>query len=397
MTVAAAPASLPLLQRLVGFDTVSRHSNLGLIEWVRDDLVHQGVPFRLTYDSQQHKANLFATVGEGPAPGLILSGHTDVVPVDGQDWHSDPFAATLQDGRLYGRGSADMKGFIAVALALVPRLLARKAAPAPVHLALSYDEEVGCLGVRGLIKDLQDSGLQAAGCIVGEPTGMALVLGHKGARAWRCCVRGREAHASLAPSGVNAIENAAELIVAIRRYADELLHRETPNPGFDVPHTTMQTAWIQGGIATNVVPRDCEFRIDVRHLAGTDPDALIAHLQAHADEVLLPRMRATAPEADIRFELLGELPPFDSAPDAPLVRQVRQHLGAAADAPPRYMGFGTEAGLFQRIGIPSLICGPGFIEQAHKPDEYIDLDQLAQCEHFLTTLLDVPTAARAAP
>ncbi len=397
MTIAASPSSLPMLQRLVGFDTVSRHSNLGLIEWVRDDLARQGVASRLTYDSRQQKANLFATVGDGPAPGLILSGHTDVVPVDGQNWSSDPFCATLRDGRLYGRGSADMKGFIAVALALVPRLLARQAAPAPVHLALSYDEEVGCLGVRGLIKDLQDSGLQAAGCIVGEPTGMALVLGHKGAQAWRCCVRGREAHSSLAPTGVNAIENAAELIVAIRRYAEQLRQTEAPNPGFDVPHTTMQTAWIQGGIATNVVPRDCEFRIDMRHLAATDPGALIGHLQAHARDLLLPRMRATAPEADIQFERLGEIPPFDTPPDSPLVQRVRRHLGRHADDAPRYMGFGTEAGLFQRIGIPALICGPGFIDQAHKPDEFIALDQLNHCERFLCDLLDVPNAAAAAP
>jgi acetylornithine deacetylase len=390
--VSPSTGTLQALQTLVGFATVSRDSNLGLIEWVRDRLARQGAACRLTYDAGRRKANLFATLGEGARPGLILSGHTDVVPVDGQDWRSDPFTATLRDGRLYGRGCADMKGFIAVALALAPRVLARAAPDAPVHLALSYDEEIGCVGVRGLIADLREQGLSAAGCIVGEPTGMEPVLGHKGARTWRCCVRGREAHSSLASAGVNAVENAALLIARLRELAGELARNEHRHDGFDVPHSTLQANWIQGGIATNVVPRDCEFRIDLRHLSGTDPEALLARLQAHAQDTLLPAMRAIAPESEIRFEALGEVPAFETAPDAPLVARVRRHLGAAADAAPRYVGFGSEAGLFQRAGIASVLCGPGSIEQAHKPDEFVSLEQLARCERFLESLLELPSA-----
>lgn len=387
---AAAPSasSIELLERLIAFPTVSRDSNLGLIEWVRDHLARQGVACRLTYDAQAHKANLFATVGEGSQPGMLLSGHTDVVPVDGQPWTSDPFVATQRDGRLYGRGSADMKGFIAVALSLVPRMLAQTHG-APVHLALSYDEEVGCLGVRGLIEDLARSGARIAGCIVGEPTRMAVALGHKGSRVYRCCVRGREAHSSLAPSGVNAIEHAAMLITHIRELAEQLRDNEAREPGFDVPFSTLQTGRIQGGIATNVVPRDCEFRFDMRHLAATDPDQLFARIESHARDVVLPRMREVAPDSEIRFDMLGDVPEFNTAVNAPLVSHVQRWLGES-DPAPRYVGFGTEAGLFQRAGITPVVCGPGAIEQAHKPDEFIELSQLARCEQFLDNLIHHP-------
>lgn len=380
------------MARLIAFPTVSRDSNLGLIEWVRDWLAHQGAACRLTYNAQGHKANLFATIGDGPQPGLILSGHTDVVPIDGQDWHSSPFVATRRDGRIYGRGSADMKGFIAVALSMVPRMLSRSAA-APFYLALSYDEEVGCLGVRGLIKDLQELGLQPAGCIVGEPTDMGVVVGHKGGRAYRCCVKGREAHSSLTPFGVNAIEVAAMLISHIRQIADELRDSELHHAGFDVPYTTLQSGWIAGGIASNIVPRDCEFRFDIRHLAGTDPAQLVERIEVYAREVLLPRMRETAPESAIRIEQLGEVPPFDRGSATALVRYVRQCLGEAVGAPARYVGFGTEAGLFERAGIASVICGPGAIAQAHKPDEFIALAQLARCENFIEGLMSHPVAS----
>ena len=251
MTEAPAPAVRPetlrLIEQLVAFDTTSRVSNLNLIEWVRDYLAHLGVRSRLTYDRNRTKANLFACLGESSLPGIVLSGHTDVVPVEGQDWHTDPFRAQQQGDRIVGRGTADMKGFIAVCLAMAPRFLA---APLhrPVCFALSYDEEVGRLGVRGLLEDLAHSGVRASGCIVGEPTSMQLVVANKGKRTYRCNVAGKEAHSSLTPQGVNAIEYAARLIAHIRSLADRLRDSEVRDTAFDVPFSTLQTGTIMGGL-----------------------------------------------------------------------------------------------------------------------------------------------------
>ena len=246
---------LTMLERLIAFETVSRDSNLGLIEWTRDYLAGLGATSRLTYDATGKKANLFATLGEGSRPGLVLSGHTDVVPVEGQAWDTDPFKATVIGDKLYGRGSADMKGYIATALVMAPQFLASKA-DAPLHFAFSYDEEVGCIGVRGLIKDLQDIGLKTAGCIVGEPTLMQPIIAHKGTHRFRCCITGREAHSSYTTQGVNAIEYAARIIVYIRQMADRLAQLETRDYAFTVPFTTMQTGLIRGGLAANIVPKD---------------------------------------------------------------------------------------------------------------------------------------------
>ncbi len=402
--------TLEILRTLVGFATVSRDSNLGLIEWVRDRLARQGVPARLTYDATGGKANLFATIGGGARAGVVLSGHTDVVPVDGQDWHSDPFTLREHDGRLYGRGAADMKGFIAAALAQTDRLLAADL-DHPVHLALSYDEEVGCLGVRGLLRDIRQAGIQPAACIVGEPTGMQAVIGHKGLVGYRCRVRGREAHSALTPQGVNAVEYAARLIVYIRLIADRLRALEQRHVGYDVPHSTLNTGTIEGGIALNVVPRDCSFVFECRYLPSTDPAAVIDEIRAYAERELLPQMREVAPDAAIAFEHLADLPAFDTQADHPVTRYAEAladsraaaaaSAGGAADSDQdaqrgRYVAFGTEAGLFQRAGIPTVLCGPGHIAQAHKPDEWIELVQLAQCERFMqrlaagATTLDLP-------
>ncbi|MEI2416891.1 acetylornithine deacetylase [Orrella sp. JC864] len=408
MTVqAAGPAARPseatleAVRTLVGFPTVSRDSNLGLIEWVRDLLARRGVPARLTYDAAGGKANLFATLGEGPGAGIVLSGHTDVVPVDGQDWDSDPFTLREADGRLYGRGAADMKGFIGAALAQLERFLAA-GLPHPVHLALSYDEEVGCLGVRGLLRDLRQARIQPAGCIVGEPTGMQAVVGHKGLVGYRCRIRGREAHSALTPQGVNAVEYAARLVVYIRMIADRLRALEQRHFGYDVPHSTLNTGLIEGGIAINVVPRDCSFVFECRYLPSTDPQAVLDEIRVYAERELLPQMREVAPEAAIAFEQLAELPAFEAEPGQPLTDFARKlaasRLGAQSGAQEpgagfepaadkgRYVAFGTEAGLFQRAGIPTVLCGPGHIAQAHKPNEWIALDQLAQCEQFMLRL-----------
>jgi acetylornithine deacetylase len=382
--------SLPVMRRLeklIAFPTVSRDSNLGLIEWVRDELAAQGIHSRLSYDDARRKANLFATVGTARAGGLVLSGHTDVVPVDGQDWHTDPFKAVVADGKVYGRGSADMKGFIAVVLAAVPKMLSRVSA-APVHIALSYDEELGCLGAPRLIEDFQAAGVRPARCIVGEPTSMGLVIGHKGGRVHRCRVHGRAAHSSLAPQGVNAISYAAAVIARLRQIAERLGKNETPDPGYDIPHTTVNVGTISGGVASNIVAENCEFRFDIRHLPATSPRAIVEELEVFAATELLPEMRAIAPEAAITFEPVGGIIPLATDAGAPIVSYVARLLGATT--PPTQVGFGTEAGLFDAAGISTVICGPGSIVQAHKPNEFVTLEQLARCEQFVHCLIEVP-------
>lgn len=402
------PQTAALIERLVSFDTTSRNSNLGLIEWVRDHLQHQGVASRLTYDASRGKANLFATIGAGSRPGIVLSGHTDVVPVDGQDWHSNPFEATLAGDRYFGRGVADMKGFIAAALAMTPQFLAAEL-KAPVHFALSYDEEVGCMGVRGLLEDLARTDIKPAGCIVGEPTDMQVVIAHKGKRSYACCVRGKEAHSALTPQGVNAIEYAARLIVYIRNMADRMRDVETRDNAFDVPFTTLQTGTIDGGTAVNIVPRECRFKFEFRYLPGADPDRLEREIQSYANEVLTPQMRAVDPDCGFMFETISEIPGLGMREDDRLTylaqalargqgiasgRITAKRDSAATGLEPTNaasattkVAYATEAGLFQRAGIPSIICGPGSIEQAHKPDEFITLEQIAKCEAFLDRLL----------
>ncbi len=378
-------ATLDALARLVEFPTVSRNSNLGLIEWVRDRLDAHGITCRLTYDTAKRKANLFATLGEGSCEGgVVLSGHTDVVPVDGQDWSTDPFRAKIADGRVYGRGAADMKGFIAAVLAAVPSMLNRQGAP-PIHLALSYDEEVGCLGVRGLLQDLQSADVRPKRCIIGEPTGMLPVIGHKGANAYHCSVRGLAAHSSLAPRAVNAIGYATRLITRLQEIAENLRSRERTHPGYDIPHTSLNVGYIAGGAACNVVPDRCEFKFDLRNLPWTSPDSIIEELESFAATVLLPEMRAMAAQSSIEIQCMARVPPFEIDADAPLPRWLAGLL--ETELAPTRVGFGTEGGLFQAAGIPAVVCGPGSIEQAHKPDEYVSLEQLGACERFLQRLM----------
>ena len=375
-------STLEILETLIGFDTVSRNSNLGLIEWVRDRLKRLGVASRLSYDATRAKANLLATLGDETEGGLVLCGHTDVVPVDGQPWDGDPFRAVRRDGRIYGRGSADMKGFIACVLAAVPALLE---APLrrPVHLAWTYDEEVGCLGAPVLIRDLRAAGLAPAGCIVGEPTAMQVMIGHKGMRVYRCRVHGLEAHSSLAPSGVNAIEHAARLVSRIRDIALELAREGPRDESFSVPFVTMSTGTIRGGTATNIVPRECEFQFDLRYLPGANADEPVERLRRHAETELLPEMRRTAPDAAIEIALAEEAPDLNTAPDHALARLGSRLSGSAT---PGRVPFATDGGHFHRAGVPTVVIGPGSIEQAHKPNEFIALDQIAQCERFIERL-----------
>ena len=388
-----------MIDRLVGFPTVSRDSNLGLIEYARDELARLGVRSNLIYDSARNKANLFATLSAEPdrikTGGLVISGHTDTVPVDGQDWSSDPFIANHREGRIHGRGSADMKGFIAIALAAVPKFLAAQQR-LPAHLSLTYDEETTFFGVRDLLADLADRGIRPAGCIIGEPTDMRAIVAHKGKRDFCCRVRGREAHSSLTPDGVNAIEFAARLVAFIRQTADRLAREEPPDARFSVPYTTLQTGLIKGGIAVNVVPRDCEFFFEMRNLPATSTDEVTRCIIDYAQRELIPGMQRVASDAGIEFELGMDLPAFGIAPDHPLVRWAQQvastaHMSAGA------VGFATEASMFSRAGIPTVVIGPGSIDQAHKPDEYISYEQVAACEAFFDRIIAQPMPGDLAP
>jgi acetylornithine deacetylase len=391
-SAAPSPAARAMVERLIGFPTVSRDSNLGLIEWARDYLAKLGATTRLTHDPTGKKANLFATLGDSIKPGLILSGHTDVVPVDGQRWDTDPFSVVERDGKLYGRGSADMKGFIGVALAQAPKFLDALNAgrlDAPLHYALSYDEEVGCIGVRGLIRDLEENGIRPAGCVVGEPTSMQPIIAHKGMNRFRCAVHGREAHSSYVTHGVNSIEYAARLIVYIRQIADRLAQFEERDYGFTVPYTTLSTGLIRGGIAANVVPKDCEFQFDMRTLPHASADALYEEIRAYA-ELLSREMRAIDPEAGIDLEWAGQTLGLAAAESDAIVQWAMKlsRTGAVGK-----VSYGTEAGLFQQMGVSTVILGTGDIAEAHRPNEFVSLEQLAQCEMFMHRILDTGYAA----
>ena len=382
-TAALSADALALARTLVRMNTVSRHSNLELIHFARDELARHGVTSQLTFDDSGKKANLFATVGEGKPAGVIVSGHTDTVPWDGQDWSVDPLGADVRDGRLYGRGSADMKGFIGLALAQVPAFLSADL-PFAVHLAFSYDEEVGCLGAPRLIADLRERGIAPLACIVGEPTGMVPALAHKGVYRWRCCVKGHAAHSSLTPQSVNAIEVGARVIGKIADMS-ERWRDGTRHEGFDVPYTTGSVGVIEGGIADNIVPADCRFHYEFRNIPGSDAADFQAEVLAFAAS-LEPAMRAVAPEAGIRFETICEAPSFLARPDDVAVL-LAGRLAQARET--TLVAFGTEAGLFQRAGIPTVVCGPGHIAQAHQADEFVTLDQLAAGERFLQALATV--------
>lgn len=382
--------TVDILRKLVAFRTVSRDSNLDLIQWVRDHLARHGLPSVLSRGKDSGKANLFATIPAGSGRvdgGIILSGHSDVVPVDGQDWSSDPFELTERDGKLFGRGTCDMKGFIAACLAKVPMLLAAKLAE-PVHLALSFDEEIGCKGVGHMLDELVARGVRPRGCVVGEPTSMDAVIGHKTGSAYGCTVRGLEMHSSLAPMGVNAIFYAARVIARIEAIAARLRADERRHDGYSVPFSTLSVGVIDGGYASNIVPALCKFRFDIRTLPWTDPDAIVAELRAYIDADLVPEMRAIHPGAGIEIAMNGRVPGFTIEADAPLTRYVQRLAGSNAE--PGFVAFGSEAGLFQARNIPSVLCGPGSIEQAHKPDEFVTLDQLARCEDFLERLARTP-------
>jgi acetylornithine deacetylase len=379
-----------MLARLIRFDTTSRNSNLALIDFVRDYLDGLGVASELVFDDSGGKANLIATLGPPERAGLVLSGHTDVVPVDGQRWASDPFVCTERDGRLYGRGAADMKGFLATVLALVREFVGRPLA-APVYLALSYDEEVGCKGAPRLLDRLDELlPVRPFGALIGEPTAMRVANAHKGKAGYACVVSGLACHSALSHRGVNALEMAAEIIVRLRRRNLEFRARGPFQDGFDPPHCTVTTSVIAAGSALNIVPDECRFEFEFRTLPGQDAAALLAEVQAFAEAELLPQMRARHPGAGIEWRELMSYPALGGAGDSMLERLCCELAGGAR---PGKVPFGTEAGLFAARSIPSVICGPGDMTVAHQPDEHVERAELERCAWFLRRLLERALAA----
>ncbi len=377
-------SSVEMIRKLVSFPTVSRESNLDLIDFVREYLKPYDADLRLTFDDDKRKANLFATLGPRKDGGIVLSGHTDVVPVQGQAWDTDPFTLAEADGKLYGRGTSDMKSFIAVALALLPEYVQR-GLQSPLHLAFSYDEEVGCIGVGRMIKDLTAAGIRPQSCIVGEPTLMKPVIAHKGKKSYRATVRGLAAHSGYAPSGVNAVEAAAEAVAYLKRMARR--HRDSGpyDRGFDVSHTTVHTGVFHGGTALNIVPHDCTFDFEFRYLPGDDPEKLFAEFKSYVEQTLEPEMRAVYKDAGFEIALMSQIPAMDNSPETAVVALVQ---GLSGQNETGKVSYGTEGSQFQAAGIPTVICGPGSIEQAHKPNEFVSLEQIGQSEMFLRGLLD---------
>lgn len=378
-------SSRAMLEQLISFPTVSRDSNLELIRFIQAYLSRLGVESELFYNAELTKANLFATVGPPDQGGVALSGHTDVVPVDGQNWTVDPFSLSENDGRLYGRGTSDMKGFIACVLAAVPSFLA-KPLKKPIHLVFSYDEEVGCLGVRPMLAELEKRNNKPQLCLVGEPTLMQPVLGHKGKLAMRCSVKGAACHSAYSPQGVNAIEYAAKLIGKLGEIGEALAQPELHDHRFEPPYSTVQTGVIKGGRALNIVPAECEFDFEIRAIPGFDAAVVPDQLKTYAQETLLPKMRAVSGQSDIQFDHLSDYPGLATPPESEVAQLVAALTGSTQFST---VAFGTEGGLFNQAGIPTVICGPGSIDQAHKPDEFVSLEQLAACDAMLARLANL--------
>jgi acetylornithine deacetylase len=375
--------TLQLLERLIAFPTVSRDSNLDLIEFAGDYLRARGAEVRLFASPDGRKANLYASLGPNDRPGVLLSGHSDVVPVDGQCWSSDPFRARVSQGRIYGRGAADMKGFLASALAAADRA-SRRQLRSPLHLAFSYDEEVGCVGVRSLIDDMSRWPQRPALCIVGEPTLMQVAIGHKGKTALKVICKGLAAHSALAPNGVNAIHLASDLVQRIRALQSQLAVAGAREAGYEIPYTTVHVGRISGGAALNIVPERCELELEIRNIAADVPQHLIDAIRTDAAAIVQGIGRPDTP-ADIAIEITNEYPGLSTSESSAVV----DYVTALADGSQCIrVAFGSEAGLFTRIGVPTVLCGPGSITDAHRADEFVAEEQLARCDAMLERLIN---------
>ena len=379
--------SLEIIRRLMAFPTISHDSNMALIEYVGDLLDGHQVPYELFHNPEGTKANLLAHIGPRDVPGILLSGHTDVVPVEGQPWSQDPFTPWEADGRLYGRGSCDMKGFIGLVLGLLPRL-ASTTLKTPIHIALSYDEEVGCAGVRSLVDHLAHIPVKPRFALVGEPTDMKVVTAHKGISVQRIMITGRAGHSSQPDLGANALIAAGDILGFIARLAEDL--RTIRDERFEPPFTTLNVGRAEGGTAVNIIAEHATIDWEFRPIPAADADHIRDQVKSYALDVVLPKMRTTAPEAEIRFETIATAPALDAKGGEDAEAFMRRLTGANES---HAVSFTTEAGLFQKVsGIPAIVCGPGSIAQAHKPDEYVSLEQLARAEAVLNRLVDMAEA-----
>ncbi|MDY0935031.1 acetylornithine deacetylase [Pseudomonas viridiflava] len=378
------PRALDIFKRLIAFETVSSEPNMALIEYVRDLLATKGIESLIVKDETGKKANLFASTGPREQPGVLLSGHTDVVPAAGQAWTMPPFQATLRDGRIYGRGTCDMKGFIALAIDAMLDA-ADMTLTRPLQLALSHDEEIGCVGVRRLLDVLHLAPVRPFLCVVGEPTLMQFAVGHKGKSSYRTYCRGQEAHSSLAPRAVNAIHLASDFIAELRNSQKQVEQQGVRDEGYDIPYSTVHIGRIDGGKALNIVPNLCTLEFEYRNLPGDDPDQLLEQLRERA-EVLVREARQLSGVAAIDIEIMNEYPALETHPSVEAVRML--HAFAEPGTQHIKVSYGTEGGLFAgRLNVPVVVCGPGSIEQAHKPDEFIEESQMNAGERFLQSLL----------
>jgi acetylornithine deacetylase len=373
-----------LLARLVAFDTTSRNSNLALIDFIRAYFDRLGVSYRVSTDATGQKANLHAIIGPRSAGGIALSGHVDTVPVDGQAWSGDPFALRRVDDRLMARGACDMKGFVAACLSAVPDLQAR-ALLRPLHLFISFDEEIGCFGARRLIEDLEDSGLKPDMCVVGEPSGMQPILAHKGKLNLAVTVRGLTGHSAEPSRGVNAVQAAGEAIAWVAGEARRLAVEGPFEAGFDTPHTTIHVGTMRGGTILNIIPEHAEFVMEWRYIPGDSPMRHMQRMQAAIAATIEPAMRAVHADCGFRYQVELEMPGMALAPDHPLTAAIKQVSGSNSVGK---VSYGTEGGFFQNAGIPTIICGPGHIAQAHQPDEWIAEAELDACDRFIRRLAD---------
>jgi acetylornithine deacetylase len=383
VTFSPTATSLEILEQLIAFPTVSRDSNLDLVQFIQDYLTGLGVASLIVQSEDGRKANLWATIGPQVRPGVVLSGHTDVVPVEGQAWSSAPFRLARRDGNLYGRGSADMKGFIACCLAM-----ARKAVVAPlktpIHLAFSYDEEIGCVGVRRLLDLLKDAPVKPRLCIVGEPTLMQAVTAHKGKLGFRVTAHGLEAHSSLAPIGVNAIYMAADLIGEIRAIQKQIAETGPRDGDYEVAYSTLHVGKMQGGEVMNIVPNRCTFDFEIRYLPEDDQHGIVTRIKAAAEKVAAT-YRDVFAQARFEFADLQSYPAMNTPVDSEAVKFVQALTGGNSTGK---ITFGTEGGLFQAVlGTPAVVCGPGNIAVAHKPDEYVSEAQMVACDKMLERLV----------
>jgi acetylornithine deacetylase len=378
-------STLDILDRLVAFDTTSRNSNIPCADWIVDYLARHGVETERFPSPEGDKHNLYAIIGPRDAPGYVLSAHTDVVPVDGQNWATNPFQLTVKNGKAYGRGACDMKGFLACTLAMVPAMV-KADLKTPIHLAYSYDEEVGCTGVRGMLEAIAPREPRPIAAFIGEPSSMQVITGHKGGQRVVCTVSGKAAHSSLAPHGVNAVEYGARLVAKIKDMAEAQEDSGARDLLYDVPHSTLHVGIFTGGTSPNIVPHHAEISFECRNISADDPMTYINAIMRYAEDELTPKMRRIDPAAGFHFELRPPLPALETAPDHQAVTMAKRLAGRNDHAK---VAYGTEASLFQEMaGIASVVVGPGDIDQAHKPDEWIAVSDLEKCNAFIRRLID---------